>query len=181
MAHLDMKPENFVLRYAEGDAPSLGGGGGGQAPTNASDDFLALHGMGGGSGSSSNSSGSSSSSGSRGGGSDSGSDSGMPSSLSEDDMTNSLVLVDFGSAEHFKKATYAETSSDYVAGMDDEVKIDRLIGTAAYLSPEVCYSIDYLQVYTQVVVSVLISSEICTLRYEHHYLLYICPEVHSSH
>ena len=82
-------------------------------------------------------------------------------------MTNSLVLVDFGSAEHFKKATYAETSSDYVAGMDDEVKIDRLIGTAAYLSPEVCYSIYYLQVYTQVVVSVLISSEICTLRYEH--------------
>ena len=68
-------------------------------------------------------------------------------------MTNSLVLVDFGSAEHFKKATYAETSSDYVAGMDDEVKIDRLIGTAAYLSPEVSYSIYYLQVYS---VSVLL-------------------------
>ena len=123
MAHLDMKPENFVLRYAEGDAPGKGGGWEEQAPTNASDDFLALHGMGGGGSSSSSS-----------GGGDSGT---PPSSLSADDMTNSLVLVDFGSAEHFTKATYAETSSDYVAGMDDEVKIDRLIGTAAYLSPEV--------------------------------------------
>ena len=54
-----------------------------------------------------------------------------------DDDSATLVLVDFGSAEHFKKATYAETSSDYVSGMDDEVEIDRLIGTAAYLSPEV--------------------------------------------
>ena len=131
MAHLDMKPENFVLRYAEGDAPGKGGGWEEQAPTNASDDFLALHGMGGGGGSSSSSS----------GGGDSGT---PPSSLSADDMTNSLVLVDFGSAEHFTKATYAETSSDYVAGMDDEVKIDRLIGTAAYLSPEVSNSIYYL-------------------------------------
>ena len=132
MAHLDMKPENFVLRYAEGDTPGKGGGWEKQAPTNASDDFLALHGMGGGSSSSSSSSS---------GGGDSGT---PPSSLSADDMTNSLVLVDFGSAEHFTKATYAETSSDYVAGMDDEVKIDRLIGTAAYLSPEVSNSIYYL-------------------------------------
>ena len=82
MAHLDMKPENFVFRH--GGARSVAG------------------------------------------------QTGDP-----DDDSATLVLVDFGSAEHFKKATYAETSSDYVSGMDDEVEIDRLIGTAAYLSPEV--------------------------------------------
>ena len=52
----------------------------------------------------------------------------------------SLVLVDFGSAEPFTMAPYAETSCAWVEGHDDRLLVtalDRIIGTARYLSPEV--------------------------------------------
>eukprot|EP00947_MAST-08B_sp_MAST-8B-sp1_P000619 g619.t1 len=51
-----------------------------------------------------------------------------------------LVMVDFGSAEPFQLAPYAETTAEYQEGLDDEldeIKLNRLCGTAAYLSPEV--------------------------------------------
>ena len=49
-----------------------------------------------------------------------------------------LVLIDFGSAEPFQKAAYAETAKEYVPGEDDElVTLNRITGTALYMSPEV--------------------------------------------
>tara|TARA_B100000795_G_scaffold262758_1_gene241032 strand:+ start:643 stop:1617 length:975 start_codon:yes stop_codon:yes gene_type:complete len=49
-----------------------------------------------------------------------------------------LVLVDYGSAEPFEKAAYAETSDDYVAEGDDVLTtLSRITGTACYMSPEV--------------------------------------------
>ena len=49
-----------------------------------------------------------------------------------------LALVDFGSAEPFRKRAYAETSREYAAEHDDEVRaLERITGTASYLSPEV--------------------------------------------
>ena len=49
-----------------------------------------------------------------------------------------LVLVDFGSSEPFVKKTYAETSDDYDPDKDDEITdLERLTGTAMYMSPEV--------------------------------------------
>ena len=49
-----------------------------------------------------------------------------------------LVLVDYGSAEPFEKAAYAETSDDYVAHDDDVLTtLSRITGTACYMSPEV--------------------------------------------
>ena len=49
-----------------------------------------------------------------------------------------LVLVDFGSAEPFKKAQYAETQDEYVPESDDILTtLSRITGTACYMSPEV--------------------------------------------
>ena len=49
-----------------------------------------------------------------------------------------LVLIDFGSAEPFRIAEYAETSEDYDPAADDRlVGIDRVSGTALYQSPEI--------------------------------------------
>ena len=49
-----------------------------------------------------------------------------------------LVLVDYGSAEPFEKAAYAETSDEYVAERDDVLTtLSRITGTACYMSPEV--------------------------------------------
>jgi len=57
-----------------------------------------------------------------------------------EDGKPSLVLVDFGSAELFTIAQYAETGRDYVDDQDDTLHykaLDRIIGTARYISPEV--------------------------------------------
>jgi hypothetical protein len=49
-----------------------------------------------------------------------------------------LVLVDYGSAEPFEKAAYAETADDYVPYDDDVLTtLSRITGTACYMSPEV--------------------------------------------
>lgn len=53
-------------------------------------------------------------------------------------LSSPLVLVDFGSAEPFVKKTYAETAEDYDPEKDDEIShLERLTGTAMYMSPEV--------------------------------------------
>ena len=48
-----------------------------------------------------------------------------------------IVLIDFGSAEPFVRASYAERSYAYKLGKDDEVTLDRITGTSCYISPEV--------------------------------------------
>jgi serine/threonine protein kinase len=49
-----------------------------------------------------------------------------------------LVLVDYGSAEPFEKAAYAETQDEYVPERDDVLTtLSRITGTACYMSPEV--------------------------------------------
>merc|ERR1712166_701910 len=49
-----------------------------------------------------------------------------------------LVLVDYGSAEPFEKAAYAETSEAYIPERDDVLTtLSRITGTACYMSPEV--------------------------------------------
>ena len=51
-----------------------------------------------------------------------------------------LVLVDFGSAEAMSLAPYAVTSADYDPTLDDRLtleRLDRVAGTANYISPEV--------------------------------------------
>ena len=49
-----------------------------------------------------------------------------------------LVLVDFGSAEPFVRRAYADTSDKYDPEGDDKITdLERLTGTAMYMSPEV--------------------------------------------
>ena len=49
-----------------------------------------------------------------------------------------LVLVDYGSAEPFENAKYAETSEAYIPERDDVLTtLSRITGTACYMSPEV--------------------------------------------
>jgi len=51
-----------------------------------------------------------------------------------------LVLVDFGSAEPMKLVSYADTMEQYDPRLDDQLpleRLDRVTGTANYLSPEV--------------------------------------------
>ena len=49
-----------------------------------------------------------------------------------------LILVDFGSAEPFQKAKYAESSAVYMPDADDTLTtLSRITGTACYMSPEV--------------------------------------------
>lgn len=55
----------------------------------------------------------------------------------EKDPLSEIVLVDFGSAEPFERAPYAQSTGSYDKDLDDEVNLKRLIGTAKYMSPEV--------------------------------------------
>lgn len=56
------------------------------------------------------------------------------------EMGSDLVLVDFGSAEPMKLVSYADTMERYDPRLDDQLPLERLnrvTGTANYLSPEV--------------------------------------------
>jgi serine/threonine protein kinase len=54
------------------------------------------------------------------------------------DLNSPLVLVDFGSADKFVRAPYADKSQHYIEGLDDETKVlRRQAGTIPYCSPEV--------------------------------------------
>ena len=55
------------------------------------------------------------------------------------DLSSPLVLVDFGAAERFVRAPYADKSKHYIEGLDDETRElpPRPMGTIPYSSPEV--------------------------------------------
>ena len=53
------------------------------------------------------------------------------------DKLPELVLIDFGASEPFRLAPYASDADSYVPDLDDEVKLERVGGTACYVSPEV--------------------------------------------
>jgi len=56
----------------------------------------------------------------------------------ETDLRSPVVLVDFGAAERFVRAPYADTSNHYIEGLDDETReLRREAGTIPYSSPEV--------------------------------------------
>ena len=57
----------------------------------------------------------------------------------EPDLSSDLVLVDFGAAERFVRAPYADRSKHYIEGLDDETRElpERPAGTIPYSSPEV--------------------------------------------
>jgi serine/threonine protein kinase len=57
----------------------------------------------------------------------------------EPDLNSPLVLVDFGAAQQFVRAPYADKSNHYIEGLDDDTRelSERPAGTAPYLSPEV--------------------------------------------
>lgn len=60
--------------------------------------------------------------------------------FSSDHLSSELVLVDFGSAEPMKRVSYADSMERYDACLDDQLpldQLDRVTGTASYLSPEV--------------------------------------------
>eukprot|EP00948_MAST-09A_sp_MAST-9A-sp1_P002254 g2254.t1 len=48
-----------------------------------------------------------------------------------------VVLIDYGSAEEFRQAVYAERGSQYRVDKDDEVEVSRITGTSCYISPEI--------------------------------------------
>ena len=55
-----------------------------------------------------------------------------------DDSVPSIAIADFGSAEPFQIAGYAETSADYDPEADDRlVGLDRISGTVLNKSPEI--------------------------------------------
>lgn len=57
----------------------------------------------------------------------------------ESDLQSPLVLVDFGAAQRFVRAPFADRSTHYIEGLDDEVNMltaARPAGTIPYNSPE---------------------------------------------